>query len=150
MPTRTYKAEITNLSPHNKAMLEAGKKMIVDSIDVGREFCKFMITTSISAVPVYFAVLAFAGIPNVLNSNASIKNSLLLLAPSLIFIISALLYMRGYLPDLGVFSLDSPDEIGNERKKIINRRSKYINWATSLFIFGVAISAIVLTFSLLS
>ena len=40
---------VQDISPHNKALYEAGKKMLVDSIDVGREFCKFMTTTSLGA-----------------------------------------------------------------------------------------------------
>ena len=40
------------ITPHNDALYEAGKKLLVDSIETGREFCKLMITTWLSAIPI--------------------------------------------------------------------------------------------------
>jgi len=37
--------------------------MLIDSIDVGREFCKFMTTTTLGAIPTYLALLKFV-LPN--------------------------------------------------------------------------------------
>src|SRR5690242_18221621 len=48
------------VSPHNQALYEAGKQMLVESISVGREFCKFMVGVSTGAIPLYLALLQLA------------------------------------------------------------------------------------------
>jgi hypothetical protein len=35
---------ISKVSPHSKAIYESGKKLLNDSIDNGKDFCKTMIT----------------------------------------------------------------------------------------------------------
>ena len=47
------------LSPHNEALYEAGKEMLISSISTAREFCKFMITVLTGAIPLYLGLLKF-------------------------------------------------------------------------------------------
>ena len=47
------------ISPHSKALYEAGKSILTDSLETGREFCKFMIGTCTGAIPVYLGILTF-------------------------------------------------------------------------------------------
>ena len=48
---------VEDLSPHNKALYEAGKNLLVESVSVGRGFCKFMTTTTLGAIPINLALL---------------------------------------------------------------------------------------------
>jgi hypothetical protein len=48
------------VTPHNRALYEAGKTILTESLKTGREFCQFMTTTSLAAVPVYLGLLTFA------------------------------------------------------------------------------------------
>ena len=96
---RTIELErVQDITPHNKALYEAGKKLLVDSVDVGREFCKFMTTTTLGAIPAYLALLKL-----VLPKDYSLHSydEVLFLAPPMIFLASAALFVLGYFPQKG-------------------------------------------------
>lgn len=133
--------EVTDITPHNKALYEAGKKLLVDSVDVGREFCKFMCTTAIGAIPIYIALLKL-----VLPKDYSLQsaNEVLFLGPPTLFLVSAVVFVAGYFPQKGNLSLDLPSEIERERAEAIRRRYRYSLVAFSLFCIGVLLSSWIL------
>ena len=138
----TKKGEISNveleqvqdITPHNKALYEAGKKLLVDSVDVGREFCKFMTTTTLGAIPTYLALLKV-----VLPKGYSLQShdEIILFLPPLIFLASSVLFVLGYFPHKGSLSLDLPNEIERERCTTIRRRHRYAILAFTIFCIGI-------------
>lgn len=134
---------ISSISPHNKAIYEAGKKMLVDSIDVGREFCKSMITVSTGAIPVYIALLKVVGVES--TSRFSNTLNVLFILPCMFFLSGTVVYIIGYFPRAGIFSLDVVEEVNDARKRLILRRRRMIVLATCLFVIGMFIAIIMLT-----
>jgi len=122
------------LSPHNKALYEAGKALLIESVGVGREFCKFMTTTTLSAIPIYLGLLKLV-LPKdyVLQSCDEIS----LLVPPLAFLVSSVLFVLGYFPQKGRLSLDLPSDIERERSTVIVRRQRFAAVAFILFALGV-------------
>ena len=129
---------VQDVSPHNKALYEAGKKMLVESIDVGREFCKFMTTTTLGAIPTYLALLKL-----VLPKDYSLQawDEVRFLFPALLFLVSSILFVFGYFPQKGRLSLDLPAEIERERGVTINRRQRFAISGFSLLGVGVVYGA---------
>jgi len=51
--------DVAALTPHNEGLYEAGKALMVSSIDVGRDFCKSMIGIAAGAIPITLHSLAW-------------------------------------------------------------------------------------------
>ncbi len=134
--TKIELEQVQDVTPHNKALYEAGKKLLVDSVDVGREFCKFMTTTTIGAIPTYLALLKL-----VLPKDYSLQSydEILFLSPPIVFLISAVLFVLGYFPQKGSLSLDLPAEIERERSETIRRRHFYAVAGFSVFCIGIVL-----------
>jgi hypothetical protein len=135
------------VSPHNKALYDAGKKMLVDSLDVGRDFCKFMTTTSLGAIPTYIALLKL-----VLPKDYSLQQSseLLLLAPAFAFLLSSVLFVIGLYPGKGSVCLDYPSEIEQARNRLIARRRMLSVSGFSAFALAVAYASLLLVSQLVA
>ena len=133
--------EIQDVSPHNKALYEAGKTLLVQSVEVGREFCKFMTTTALGAIPAYIALLKL-----VLPKDYSLKSydEIVFLSPPILFLLSAVVFVLGYFPQKGSLSLDLPTEIERERSITIRHRYWYATVGFVIFCIGVVISSFVL------
>jgi len=129
---------VEDVSPHNKALYEAGKSLLVESIGVGREFCKFMTTTALSAIPIYLALLKLV-VPKdyILQSHAEV----VFLAPPVMFLASSIVFVLGYFPRRGRLSLDLPVEIDSERTKTIVRRQRFALVGFVIFAAGVLYAA---------
>ena len=138
------KVTITSVSPHNKAVYEAGKKMLTDSIDVGRDFCKTMITISTGAIPIYISILKLIGVQKIGDISFTTAFGLLATSPCLLFLVASIVYILGYFPGRGEFSLDIIQEIDAARRRIIQRRMRLIILATVLFSLSVVLSFVTL------
>lgn len=124
---------VSGISPHSQAIYEIGKSMLIDSLETGREFCKFMTTFSISAIPIYLGLLTFI-IPEhyILGSAAGFTISL----PAIAFLIASIVFALGYLPIKSKISLELIEEIEKERNRIVQRRSIYITIGFVVFILA--------------
>jgi hypothetical protein len=111
------------MTPHSKALYEAGKQMLVESISVGREFCKFMVGVSTGAIPLYLALLQFA-LPKDYRPSWWWKG-VAAIAPGAIFLVASLLFALGVFPRTGKFSLDLPEEIDQVRDHTIKRLGNF-------------------------
>ena len=127
-------------SPHNKAVYEAGKAMLVDSIKTGRDFCQFMITTSTGAIPIYLAIIAFL-LPK--DYSFVMLMGIVVAGPAVIFLIAALVFALGYFPTSDYFSLDLIDEIEKARSRIINRRRKFAMVGSTTFAIATLYAIVV-------
>lgn len=128
------------LTPHNEAMYEAGKKMLTDSITVGRDYSKFMITLSTGGIPIYLGLLKFV-LPN--NASLDIQARLIVFSPAFVFLLASLVFTFAYYPKGDCFSLDILEEIQNAYSSTLRRRRRITNTGLGLFLlanlFGIII-----------
>jgi hypothetical protein len=132
-------------TPTNKAIYEAGKSMLIESISVGREFCKFMIGTSMGAIPIYLALLKFI-LPE--KYVPSLQVGLLALIPPVLFLSAGVVFLIGYFPQIGTASLDIPKEIEDERKTSVQRRYRLSIGGFTVFSIAVLTALIVMGYIL--
>lgn len=134
---------ITDVSPHSKALYEAGKSLLIDSITTAREFCKSMITISTGAIPIYLGILTYL-LPK--EYTLGVRAGITIAIPAIGFLIAAVIFVGGYLPVASKFSLDLVDEIEEERDKVIRHRSRFIWSGVAVFVLStlLAISAIII------
>lgn len=137
--------DVGEVSPHNKALYEAGKTLLVDSVSTGREFCKNMIGVCTGAIPLYLGILAFI-LPK--EYALGMTRSILISVPAIMFLLACVVFTFGYLPVTGRFSLDLVGEIEREINKSIRHRSALIKIGFTVFVVGTltAILVIVLNF----
>lgn len=137
--------DVQPVTPHNEALYEAGKKLLVDSIDVGRKFCEFMITTSLSAIPLYLGLLKLV-LPN--NYSLQTTREVAFLFPVFLFLIATGFFAYGYFPQSGQISLDLPHDIENARNRTIRHRHLFAILGSASFAIALALSAFLLVESL--
>ena len=126
--------EITAISPTNQAIYEAGKSLLIDSVSTGREFCKFMISNCMSAIPIYLALVKFV-LPE--KYSLSFNEGIIALIPALLFLVSGIIFVIGYFPQQGKASLDIPAEIERERSNTVRRRQNRSVVGFVIFCFAV-------------
>jgi hypothetical protein len=114
---------IGSITPHNKAIYEAGKSILIDSIATTRGFCKSMINISTGAIPIYLGILSYL-LPN--DYSLGITAGITLAMPAIGYLITATIFIFGYLPIEGKFTLNIVDQIELERNRIIEYRRKLI------------------------
>jgi len=126
--------EVTTISPTSQAIYDAGKALLIDSVSTGREFCKFMIGTCMSAIPIYLAIVKFV-LPE--KYNLSYNEGIVALVPALLFLASGIIFVIGYFPKEWSASLDIPAEIERERSKTVQRRQNLSKIGFIIFCLGV-------------
>jgi hypothetical protein len=136
----TDRIEISDIEPltsHNEGLIEAGKAMLVSSVDVGRDFCKSMITVATAAIPVYIALV---GLAVGKDFRPDFQEGLVLsLAPAAL-LASAISFGIGYFPKSASFSLDVPSEIDAVRQATLKKRMRWAYIGLGLFVLGVVLS----------
>jgi len=129
--------QVGALSPHSKALYEAGKAILLDSLSTGREFCKSMIGTSTGAIPLYLGLLTFL-LPE--KFVLGFAGGLTIAAPAIGFLLAAILFTLGYLPISGKFSLDLLDEIEQALEKSLAYRQRFIWSGMAMFIISTLLA----------
>ena len=132
---------VTTMTPTSLALQEAGKSMLVDSLSTGREFCKLMIGASMSAIPVYLALLKFV-LPE--EYVPTLPAGLLALSPAVLFLAAGVVFVIAYFPQTSAVSLDLTSDIENLRRMTIRRRHCWSLVGFVLFCVAV-ISGLVVT-----
>ncbi|QQD72818.1 hypothetical protein [Acidithiobacillus ferrivorans] len=107
------------LSPHAKAVLEAGQQLFLDSVEVGREFCKTMVGTALTAIPVYVGLIKLF-LPT--GSSPITVIGIGWFVPVVLFLLSAAVSVGGHLPGRTLICLDLPAEIEAALAKATARR----------------------------
>lgn len=129
---------VSGLTPRTEGLLEAAKDLLVQSVTVGRDFCKSMIEFSTGAIAVYTALLTF-GWPEKYTLDQNEK--LAAVAPALVFLAATILAAIGYFPRLGKMNLNSVSGIEEARSKIVGQRALWGGLAFLTFCIGLAFSA---------
>jgi len=107
------------LSPHGKAMLGAGERLLLESVQTGRDFCKSMVGVAFAAIPSYVGLLKLF-LPDGLSPVKAAGYSWLL--PVVLFLLSAAVFIGGHLPGRAAFSLDLPAEVERVLRQATSRR----------------------------
>lgn len=107
--------------------------MLNDSLENGKEFCKFMLTLSVSAIPIYLGLILVA-LPY--DTDKGMARGIALLVPGMVFLMAAIAFAMGFFPAAHPFSLDFPEEVEKARIHIIRRRSQHILIGFICFLLG--------------
>lgn len=132
----THKPSIQNVSqltPHSKAVLELGKSLYSDSINKTGDYCKFMISISTGAIPIFIGLLKL-----ILPKNIQLQSfqHTISFIPCLFFLIATGIFTFGFMPHKVDYSIDLIEDIENARERIIKRRVKLIIIGFLFFITG--------------
>lgn len=133
--------DVGTVSPHNQALYDVGNELIRQSLTVGRDYCKFMITTSLSAIPIFLSIIAFS-IPD--KTALDISTKIYLFIPVTLFLAASLIFTWGYFPVMENFCLDIIDEIEFVRSKTIRKRHILIRVGVAIFLIAVLIACIMI------
>lgn len=131
-PVKVPKGE--PLDPRTRVMYEAGKSMLLESVEAGREWCKHMVTLATGGVPIYLGPLKLF-LPD--GFRPTLAQGLLVLVPALAFLASAVVAAVGYAPVTKKFSVEIIDEIEEVRGKLIRRRRLLGTIAFALVLLGM-------------
>jgi hypothetical protein len=137
-------AEISGPTIQDEALLEAGKKLLLNSIDDSRSYCQEMITKATGAIPVYIAILKL-WFPS--ENAAPGAVSALFAAPAFLFLLAALSFSLGYLPlqyEMNIGNLDSIEEV---RLRLMRHRATWGLMGLALFSLGIVIAVIYILFA---
>lgn len=129
----------SGLTAHEQALLDAGKKMMGDSISVGIDFCKTMMATSTTAIGVYFGLFALITPKDYRPVETIYKIGIV--SPALLFLIASAIFAWGYFPTREDASLNSLRSIQAVREGTIRRRALGAQFGFAVFAIAV-VSAI--------
>ena len=132
-------------SPHDAGLYEAGKKLLVDSVEVGRDFCKTMITVATGAIPIYIALIGFIVGKDFRPGFG--QGLVLVLAPGAL-LLSATAFAIGYFPKGSNFSLDVPAEIETARTNTLDKRLRWSRIGFGLLAAGIVLSIAAILYAL--
>lgn len=135
---------VAPLSIDEEAMIDAGRGLFLESIEVPRDFAKQMITVSSGAVPIYVALLGIANLKH--RSTATL---ILVSIPALVFLFSALVFVMALLPRKALISIQIIDEIREARNRLMATRYLWIKVGLIIFAAGVC-SALACTLALMA
>ncbi|MFQ5981462.1 MAG: hypothetical protein ACE5OZ_25240 [Candidatus Heimdallarchaeota archaeon] len=118
------------LTRRDEIILELGKKLFLEANSVARDFCKSMIGISTGAIATYLLILKFVGIENLKDQPTIFLATII---PSLLFLLSALVFVIGYRPTGLNVDLEIIEEIQEAQQHLARRRTHWISIGTILF-----------------
>jgi hypothetical protein len=130
-------SEVGARSPHHEGLYEAGKALLVESIEVGRDFSKSMITIATGSIPVYVALV---GLAVGKDFRPSLGEGIVLVLGPAAFLLAAASFAIGYFPKKTAFSLDIPSEIETARTATLNKRKLWSTIGFGLLLLGIALA----------
>ena len=130
------------ISPHSKALLLAGEEVLKGSISTTRDFCRSMISISLSSIPVYIGTLKVFT-----NESESLHDTFgkLWVVPVIISLFAVCAFTAGYLPEKRLISLDLPEDIEFFIQKVSTRRFYWGIIGFALLIVSIALSVFILS-----
>jgi hypothetical protein len=131
------KASVSNaaaLTPQDEALLDAGKAMLVNSIDVGRSLCTTMITLCTAALGAHATLIALAAGK---EFDFDLGSGVIALIGPVLYMAAICVFVVAYFPKRGQLSLESLDSIEQTRESTILHRQNWSIAGTVLFVFGL-------------
>jgi hypothetical protein len=127
------------LTPDSLAIIEAGKQIFSDSLETGRDTCKFLVTLSASAIPIYIAIfrlIAGDHAPLTKVGTAVVAGPLVLFLLAIIFGASAL------RPTHERIRLNVLEDITDYRDRLLKTRRSAATKSFWLFIAGMVLAVV--------
>lgn len=123
------------LSARSAAILDASKALIDDSVSVVREYCKTMITVSLTSLGIFLAVIStITKQPLTLYKPVAVTCSLLFL--------SAILFIVSLFPKSISFNPTFISDSENVLRTVIVRRKRWATVATCVYLTGIGIGVV--------
>lgn len=137
-------AEVSSLTIQDEAMLETGRKLLLNSVDDLRNYCQQMINVAIGAIPIYLAILKL-WFPN--DEVAPARVSIFFAVPAFLFLLAMLSFSLGYLPQIYEINIGNLDSIEVARSNLMSYRAKWGLIGFSLFCLGIVVGIICILFA---
>jgi hypothetical protein len=129
-------------SPEDELIHKAVEKLYLESVDVGRDFSKSLITLCSSLFPAYVALSGFTASSGQVVSR---QGSYLRFAPCLALLFALVLFIASYFPAALSVRLLSPGEVAQIREQIVKRRRRVLFAGVgSLLVAKLLLAALVL------
>lgn len=135
---------VSSPTVQDEALLEAGRKLLLSSVDDSRNYCQQMIAVATGAIPVYLAVLKL-WFPD--DQVALARVNILFSVPVFLFLLATLFFSLGYLPRQYEINVGNLDSIEDVRTKLMRYRAVYGFIGFALFCLGTVIGVILVLFS---
>lgn len=136
-------AGVSSPTTQDEALLEAGRKLLLNSVDDSRNYCQQMITVATGAIPVYLAILKL-WFPD--DRVALARVNILFSIPVFLFLLASLFFSLGYLPQQYEINVGNLDSIEAVRTKLMRYRAISGFVGFTLFCLGTVIGAILVLF----
>jgi hypothetical protein len=127
-------AEASSPTIQDEVLLEAGRKLLLTSVDDSRNYCQQMIGVAAGAVPIYLAILKL-WLPD--GKAVSVEISILFALPALLFLLAAASFSTGYLPQQYEINVGNVKSIEYVRSRLMSYRAKWGLVGFSLLCLGI-------------
>src|SRR6266540_2357631 len=122
-------------SETNDALIEFGKKVIVESVTTINEYIKMMIPLTTGLITSYFALLEFLGIKDILKMSKT--NAIAATDPTIFMLLSLISFILTLIPLVGKLELALYDKINDVRKILIIYRYGGMAIGMGFFLYGI-------------
>lgn len=130
------------LTPGKLALLDTGKKLFVESIEVSRKYSEFMISLSIKSIPIYIGILVFIRKDQSFFEDLCCRDKFLLISPAILFLISMVVFIISFNPKKQEFNLDNLTSLKETIVITTNRRERLNKIGTAAFITSVVFAIV--------
>jgi hypothetical protein len=127
-------SEVGDLTPQDEALLEAGKAMLLDSVEVGRSLCTTMITLATAALGAHATLIALAAGK---EFEFDLGTGAIALAGTVFYMAAICVFVVAYFPKRGELSLEDLTSITRFRDSTLLHRQKWSIAGTVLFVLGL-------------
>jgi hypothetical protein len=134
------------LSPHDQAIMEAGKALLTSSITTGRDYAKTMAPVCTASITLFFTVLKVIA-PN--KSKFEPAEVVSVMIPTLLFLAAAICYTFAYVPKIRPLWLDSLAGIDQMTSDLIRKREPWNRRGLWLYVAGTVFMGIALAYAFL-
>lgn len=135
--------EVSSLTVQDEAMLEFGRRLLLDSVEDGRSFCRQMITIATGAIPIYLGLLKL-WFPD--DKSAPARNSIYFAVPVFLFLLATMSFSLGYIPLWYEPTIGNLANIENTRLKLMRHRAIWGLIGFVLFCLGIFVSVLAVLF----
>ena len=130
------------MSLEEESWCEMAKKIRVESLSTGREFCKSMITLCTGGIPVYLGLLNFV-LPEFRSFGS--WGGFMAIFPAFVFLASTVVFTYAYYPPLKKFAnLDNYEDTVEYLRYLMRRRMKWTKIGLIIFMLGNTLGILVI------
>jgi len=116
-----------------------GRKLLEESIVVGREYSKVMIQFSFGAIPIYVSLF---GLMTKRNETAiGVGKMFVIFTPVILFLACSLIFIWGYYPRASEMHVNVVESIQRNHQTVIKRRGRLNLVGTIAYALAVLLSA---------